>query len=152
MLCNKVAALLFLVCCCGSARAKLFVPTVLSSDMVLPAATADEETKATIWGTATAGANISVIVTGLGQPIARSAISDKNQKWAIDLLVPATMKPATIEISGDGGNRTLERVMFGTLLFCSGQSVKRICQISIVLANSAFIPSVIEHGDHNRCL
>ena len=95
---------------------KLFIPTVLSSDMVLPA------DNSTIWGSASAGASISLTLAQGGHTATHTAVADAKGNWAIPLAVGASMDPANITISGDGGSKTLERVLFGLLVFCSGQS------------------------------
>ena len=103
---------------------KLVVPTVLSSDMVLPA------DNATLWGSATAGATVSLKLTrGTAPAVAQTSIADANGHWAFHLgdISPST-EPANLTLSGDGGSKTLARVMFGLLVFCSGQSNSQFFQ------------------------
>ena len=79
---------------------KLVVPTVLSSDMVLPA------DNATLWGSATAGATVSLKLTrGTAPAVAQTSIADANGHWAFHLgdISPST-EPANLTLSGDGAS------------------------------------------------
>jgi sialate O-acetylesterase len=102
----------------GSVHAELFVPAVLSSNMVLPAE------NATVWGTSTPGTPIRLRLISRGSaPLERSTVADAKGGWAFHLLhLEPSLEPADLTISGDGGNKTLSGVLFGLLVLCSGQS------------------------------
>ena len=96
----------------GSVHAELFVPAVLSSDMVLPAE------NATVWGTSTPGTPIRLRLISRGSaPLERSTVADAKGGWAFHLLhLEPSLEPADLTISGDGGNKTLSGVLFGLLV------------------------------------
>jgi hypothetical protein len=106
--------------------------------MTLPAA------NATLWGTVTnPGAQVSVQLERGGTEQNFSATSDEKGAWLVNLgPVTASLEPATILIQGNGGSKTLTGVLFGVVLFCSGQvspefrlSMKSVCLISLLQSN-----------------
>merc|ERR1719221_897784 len=78
-----------------SAAGTLVVDSALSHDMVLPTP------EASIWGTASAGATISTIVTRGSLKIQKTAVADARGSWLVNVSVSASLTPATIEIIGD---------------------------------------------------
>ena len=76
------------------------------------------ETKAPVWGTADAGARVT-ITASWGETAATTA--DTSGKWSVKLKTPKAGGPYTLTIQG---NNTVEikDVLAGEVWFCSGQS------------------------------
>ena len=101
------------------AAAGLRVPSLLASDMVLPAA----PRVARLWGSAEPGAAVDIAASGAhsGSYTAKAAADGT---WEVGLRAQApSLELSTITISS-GGSITikLERVLFGDLIVCGGQS------------------------------
>lgn len=99
---------------CWTLSAKVTLPSVISDNMVL-----QQQTDAAIWGTAAAGARISVKESWFGKKYNTKA--DAQGKWLVRIATPQAGGPYTITIS-DGEAITLKNVLIGEVWFCSGQS------------------------------
>eukprot|EP01045_Picozoa_sp_COSAG04_P009244 COSAG04_NODE_530_length_12999_cov_7.702946_18_plen_88_part_01 len=74
---------------------------------------------APIWGWQTAGAKVSVSFHGASH----SATAGADGLWKVELPAqPASLAPASIAISSGGEQTTLDNVLFGDVILCSGQS------------------------------
>ncbi len=96
----------------------LTLPRVLGSHMVLQRAPKN----ARVWGWATPGDKVTVTLAGAS---AVQSTADASGAWSVSLppQCPAGCvgKQLTID-SSDGGSQVLTDVVFGDVLFCSGQS------------------------------
>ena len=110
-----VSARLIAAAAAPVALAKLVLPLILSDDAVLAP-------NSSIWGTATANAEIVVKVTRGSEQQTRNASANARGDWLVNISMSTSLTPATIEVRGDGGTLTMSRVLFGALILCSGQS------------------------------
>ena len=96
-----------------SANAKILLPQILSSDMVL-----QRDKPINIWGFASVGERVKV--TFAGQQ--KEAITDKNGNWTVVLNpLKTSAKPQTMMISGSN-KIELTNILVGEVWLCSGQS------------------------------
>lgn len=100
----------------GAPTPKLTLPSVLSSDAVLPAA------GAIVWGRAPTGAKVRVDITGAhhGSYSVTAGASDGNWEVSLPDIKPSLVQ-SNISISSGVEKLTLERVLFGELVLCGGQ-------------------------------
>ncbi|MBP9986506.1 MAG: sialate O-acetylesterase [Bacteroidales bacterium] len=97
-------------------HATLRVPDVISSNMVL-----QQQTQASIWGWADAGAKVTVITGWNSAKYNVTAAEDGS--WMVKVNTPrATYKPETIVIRSGNESISLENVLIGEVWVCSGQS------------------------------
>ena len=96
-----------------SANAKILLPQILSSNMVL-----QREKPINIWGFASAGEEVEVSFAGQK----KQTVADKNGNWSV-VLVPlkTSAKPQTMTISGSN-KIELTNILVGEVWVCSGQS------------------------------
>ncbi len=95
-------------------RAELQLPHFFSEGMVL-----QRERDAAIWGTATAGAEVTVTFKGKSA----SATSDDQGRWRAAIATGAAdAEGATLTVSGDDGKVEIADVLVGEVWFASGQS------------------------------
>ena len=79
---------------------------------------------APIWGWQTAGAKVSVSFRGE----THSATAGADGLWKVELPAqPASLAPQVIAISSGGEQTSLDNVLFGDVILCSGQS--NMCDI-----------------------
>jgi len=96
-----------------SANAKILLPQILSSNMVL-----QREKPINIWGYASPGEKVEV--TFAGQK--KEALADKNGNWRVVLAqLKTATKPQTMTISGSN-KIELTNILVGEVWVCSGQS------------------------------
>ena len=79
---------------------------------------------ASLYGLAAPGAEVTAEVTRSSSVnIVKKATADARGEWAMELgPVAASLEPASITLSAGATRITLGGVLFGTVLFCSGQS------------------------------
>nr|WP_315424366.1 sialate O-acetylesterase [uncultured Pedobacter sp.] len=96
-----------------SADAKIFLPQILSSNMVL-----QREKPINIWGFASPGEKVEV--TFAGQK--KEALADKKGNWLVVLApLKTASKPQTMTINGSN-KIELTNILVGEVWVCSGQS------------------------------
>lgn len=108
---------------------KLALPSVLTSDAVLPAA------GASIWGWASPSARVEVNVTGalVGSYSTTAGVTDG--AWEVSLpVVTPSLVPSNITVSSGADKLTLERTLFGELILCGGQ-VSHVCVYTMLCAH-----------------
>ena len=105
-----------------SLHAKVKLPAILGSNMVL-----QQKTAAKLWGWSKTNTKISV-TTSWDKKLYKS-ISDSQGNWLLEVNTPAAGGPFQITIS-DGEPLQLENILIGEVWFCSGQSnsVYQSCQ------------------------
>ena len=98
--------------------AGLRLPSVLASDMVLPAT----PRVARLWGSAAPGAAVDIAATGAHSGT-YSANAGADGAWEVELRPqPPSLAPTNISLSSGSITTTLHRVLFGDLIICGGQS------------------------------
>ncbi len=98
----------------GSLHAKVELPSVLSSNMVL-----QQQSTVKLWGRAAAGAQLTVNVSWEKSRIKTKVGQDG--RWLVEVQTPQAGGPYNITFD-DGEKLTLENVLIGEVWFCSGQS------------------------------
>ena len=103
-------------CAAAGAPTKLALPSVLTSDAVLPAA------GATIWGWAVPGAKVEVSVAGAhtGSYSATTNMTDGAWEVALPAVAPS-LELSSITVSSGTEKHVLQGVLFGELILCGGQ-------------------------------
>lgn len=96
------------------ARAEIKFPAIFGDNMVL-----QQQTDAAFWGSATAGATVTIKTSWNGKSY--NARADQNGKWKTKISTPSAGGPYTITVS-DGKAITLRNVLIGEVWVCSGQS------------------------------
>jgi sialate O-acetylesterase len=129
-----------LLCCFiapVSVQAELSVPHFFSDHMVL-----QRETAVLIWGTADAGASVTVSFRGQNA----SSIADAEGRWKVRLPTGAAVSegsPLKIASMPSGETITIQDVLVGEVWFASGQSnmvftMNRVPAYAAVTANANF--------------
>jgi len=108
---RMIIAFLFSI---GSLQAKVILPFILGSNMVL-----QQKTTAKLWGWSKANSKIS-ITTSWDKKQYRS-MSDSKGNWLLEVNTPAAGGPFQITIS-DGESILLDNILIGEVWLCSGQS------------------------------
>ncbi|MCK9159758.1 MAG: sialate O-acetylesterase [Bacteroidaceae bacterium] len=107
-----IIVLFFLIL--GSVNAKITLPSVLASNMVL-----QQQTQVRLWGAAKVGANVVLQTSWNNKRF--TTHSDKNGNWLISVPTPKAGGPYEITVS-DGETLRLQNILIGEVWFCSGQS------------------------------
>jgi sialate O-acetylesterase len=100
--------------CTATMQADVKLPKIFSDGMVM-----QQQTKANLWGTATAGKNV-VVTTGWNKK-KYTVKADADGKWSLAIETSEAGGPYTITLS-DGKTTTIDNVLIGELCLCSGQS------------------------------
>lgn len=99
-----------------AAPSKLTLPSLLTNDAVLPAATP------TIWGWALPGAKVTLAVAGAYSGSYSATASDTDGAWEVALkAVTPSLAESNISIKSGADELALQRVLFGELILCGGQ-------------------------------
>ncbi|HRH61565.1 MAG TPA: sialate O-acetylesterase, partial [Chitinophagaceae bacterium] len=96
------------------AQAKIILPSVISSNMVL-----QQKSSVTIWGWSAPAEKI--FITASWSKNTDSAVATRDAKWQLQIKTPEAGGPYTITIKGEN-TITLDNVMIGEVWVCSGQS------------------------------
>ncbi|MCD8029345.1 MAG: hypothetical protein LUF85_00460 [Bacteroides sp.] len=108
-----IGCILFL-CCAAALQAKIELPAVLGSNMVL-----QQQSSVRLWGKATPQTKVMVMTSWDGAT--RETHSDKSGRWLIEVLTPKAGGPYRI-VCSDGEELVLENILIGEVWLCSGQS------------------------------
>ena len=102
-----------LLVCTPLVFSQITLPKILGHNMVL-----QQQTKVTIWGTATAGEKISVAFARQN----KKTVADKSGKWSVKLHpMKASFEPREMIIKGTN-TIVLKNILVGEVWLCSGQS------------------------------
>jgi len=105
--------ILFLLIFASSANAKILLPQILSSNMVL-----QREKPINIWGFASPDEKVEVTFAGQ----TKQTITDKNGNWSV-LLSPLKTSAQSQTMTISGANKIeLTNILVGEVWLCSGQS------------------------------
>ena len=112
---KRLVLLLLAIGVCCSVSAKIVLPRVLGSNMVL-----QQNTEVELWGKAEAGKRVTVEVSWLKSKLRTEA--DPNGDWSVKVQTPkGSFEKYSITFS-DGEEVRLENVMVGDVWVCAGQS------------------------------
>ena len=103
-----------LACVFGAAQAKVTLPSVLGSNMVL-----QRNTDVNLWGTAEANKNVKITASWTKEKF--SVKADKDGKWATTIPTVDAGGPYTLTFD-DGEKTELTNILLGEVWVCSGQS------------------------------
>jgi len=110
-ICSVILAILFFA---FQSSAQIKLPDIISDSMVL-----QQNTKAPIWGWASAGEKVEV--SGSWSNKTTKAVADKDGKWMVKLVTPKAGGPYKVTIKANE-TKTLHGVLIGEVWICSGQS------------------------------
>lgn len=116
---KKAYLLVFILClsliASFSAEAKVILPAIISSDMVL-----QRNTTVVIWGWANAKEKITLKPSWLKESLSTDADNEGN--WKIIIKTTNSKDPQSLKITGEDSEIFLENILFGEVWICSGQS------------------------------
>ncbi len=98
----------------ASLQAKVKLPSVLASNMVL-----QQKAEVKLWGWSDKNKTIKVLTSWNKKSY--STVADANGNWLLKVSTPVAGGPFEITIS-DGESITLNNILIGEVWFCSGQS------------------------------
>lgn len=112
---KKLTTLLFLAFCMATiAHAKIWMPTIFDSGMVL-----QRESNVKLWGTTDAGKTVKV-TTSWNKKTYRTT-ANSNGKWNVSVSTPEAGGPYSVTVT-DGEAVTFDNVLIGEVWICAGQS------------------------------
>ena len=103
-----------LACVFGAAQAKVTLPSVIGSNMVL-----QRNTDVNLWGTAEANKKVKITASWTKEKF--SVKADKDGKWATTIPTVDAGGPYTLTFD-DGEKTELTNILLGEVWVCSGQS------------------------------
>ena len=109
----------FLLICTSATFAKIKLPSIISSNMVL-----QRNTSVKIWGWATPGEKITVRTSWFLETL--KITTPENGRWEIAIKTTLSKEPQTIQLKSNESNINLENIVFGEVWICSGQSNMRM--------------------------
>lgn len=111
---KKTIITLFAAVMATAAQAKVWMPAIFDSGMVL-----QRETNVKLWGTADASKTVKVTTSWNGKTYLVKA--DKNGKWKVPVATPEAGGPYAVTVS-DGEELCFDNVLIGEVWVCAGQS------------------------------
>ena len=121
-----ISLLMIFACALYAVQAKVVLPKVLCSNMVL-----QQQSEVNLWGKAEPKSAIDVTVSWSDKTY--RAVADKNGDWQVKVATPiASFEKQSITIS-DGEALVLENILIGDVWICAGQRRRilwqgRICR------------------------
>src|SRR5690606_13430134 len=111
---KKIVFVLMLTAAALSLKAKIRLPNILSSNMVL-----QQQSTTKLWGWAQPDEKIKITTSWDNKTIEISA--DGNATWQVSMQIPKAGGPYTISLEGEN-KIVLENVYIGEVWLCGGQS------------------------------
>lgn len=111
---KRVIFAVYLLLATGYVQAKIVLPAVLNSNMVL-----QQQTEAKLWGQANIKASVKIITSWNNKVYTVTA--DKLGNWEVKVSTPVAGGPYKIIIA-DNEKLILDNILIGEVWFCSGQS------------------------------
>jgi len=109
----------FLLICPPATFAKIKLPSIISSNMVL-----QRNTSVKIWGWATPGEKITVRTSWFLETL--KITTPENGRWEIAIKTTLSKESQSIQLKSNESNINLENIVFGEVWICSGQSNMRM--------------------------
>lgn len=106
---------LILLAFANTCLAKIKLPAIVSSNMVL-----QRSTTIILWGWSDAKEKISLSTSWLKEPV--DIIADNKGNWKVRIQTTDSKKPQTVRLKSSSSNIFLENILFGEVWLCSGQS------------------------------
>ena len=118
---NSIVAFLIvlLLFCNNTSFAKIKLPNIIASNMVL-----QRNTTVKIWGWASPGEKISIKTSWISETL--KIITPENGRWEITMKTTLSKEPQTIQLKSIESNINLDNILFGEVWICSGQSNMRM--------------------------
>jgi sialate O-acetylesterase len=110
---------IFLLFSFNATFAKIKLPSIISSNMVL-----QRNTSVKIWGWANPGEKIIIRTSWFLETL--KVTTPESGRWEITLLTTLSKDPQTIQLKSTESNINLENILFGEVWICSGQSNMRM--------------------------
>ncbi len=101
----------------------------------------------TVWGTASADADVSVSLNGISATTTADAIG----KWEANLPASSAGGPYTLDVTSGTASSSVNDVLVGDVWFCYGQS-NMVFTLNQMAAWHTFYEEAIEANDNIRCL
>jgi sialate O-acetylesterase len=111
---KKITFVIYLLLSGNLLQAKIVLPSVLSSSMVL-----QQQSQVKLWGKATSNAKVKIITSWNKKNYLLSA--DNQGNWETKIGTPVAGGPYKISIA-DNQELVLDNILIGEVWFCSGQS------------------------------
>ncbi|MEO9476194.1 MAG: sialate O-acetylesterase [Cyclobacteriaceae bacterium] len=112
---KKALSIFSLLCCTLIAQAKITLPAIVSSNMVL-----QRNTTVVLWGWADPKEKFTIEASWMDEPLKVRADADGN--WSVEVVTTGSKEEQAIEIESQDETLILENVLFGEVWLCSGQS------------------------------
>jgi sialate O-acetylesterase len=110
---------IFLLFSCTATFAKIKLPSIIASNMVL-----QRNTSVKIWGWATPGEKITVKTSWITETF--KVTTPQNGRWEITMKTTLSKEPQNIQLKSIESNINLDNILFGEVWICSGQSNMRM--------------------------
>ena len=112
---RRLSLSILCILACAFAQARIVPSNIFTDGMIL-----QQQSKASVWGTATPKSSITVSASWGASATCRT---DESGHWKAELKTPeASYKTYVVKISGDGSNITIKDVLIGEVWLASGQS------------------------------
>ena len=118
---NSIVAFLIvlLLFCNNTSFAKIKLPNIIASNMVL-----QRNTTVKIWGWASPGEKISIKTSWISEVL--KITTSENGRWEIAIKTTLSKEPQSIQLKSSESNINLDTILFGEVWVCSGQSNMRM--------------------------
>ena len=110
---------IFLLFSCNATFAKIKLPSIISSNMVL-----QRNTSVKIWGWANPGEKIIIRTSWFLETL--KVTTPENGRWEIAIKTTLSKESQTIQLKSIESNINLDNILFGEVWICSGQSNMRM--------------------------
>lgn len=111
---NKLIFAVWLLLSANVVNAKIILPNILNSDMVL-----QQQTQVKLWGQANHKASVKIITSWNKKVYV--VVADEKGSWETEVSTPLAGGPYQISIADDE-ELILDNILIGEVWFCSGQS------------------------------
>ncbi len=114
---KRIATLIALMLiACAASQAKVVLSNICTDGMVL-----QQNSKASVWGTSTPGAQITVTPSWNG--VTYKGKADADGRWEVKVATPsASYRPYSLTVKGDESTVMVDDVLVGEVWLASGQS------------------------------
>ncbi|MFZ4670776.1 MAG: sialate O-acetylesterase [Flavobacterium sp.] len=118
---NSILAfqMFFLFYCNTATFAKIKLPSIIASNMVL-----QRNTTVKIWGWANPSEKITIKTSWISEAL--KVTTPDNGRWEIAIKTTLSKEPQTIQLKSSESTINIENIVFGEVWICSGQSNMRM--------------------------
>lgn len=112
---KKTLSISLFLTCAFIAQAKITLPAIVSSNMVL-----QRNTTVVLWGWGDPKEKFIIDASWMDEPLKMRADADGN--WSVEVATNGSKEEQTIEIKSQDETIRLDNILFGEVWLCSGQS------------------------------